>query len=430
MNKWLYIAVEVALREIDAKLLLALEAANKGYNVLLGSSRNIDKIYYTLPKGILFFKDCAIYNKDKFKKMKKYGHKIAILDEEAFIPLDKESFISHRVKGDVLKEIDLYFCWGENHKRLVEPIIKEINPNVKISITGHPRMDLLKKDFRKIEKGTNLILINTMFGSYNYKFGKHNYIKNLKRLGVITNKEKEIYFTNLIFYEENLFKEYVNLLKKLSQEFKNYHFMIRPHPTENIDTWKNIFKNYKNIEVKQENTVNYWIEKSMLVIHTNCTTGIETFLMDKIPISFLPIENQTYKINLPNELSLIAKKFDDIAYYISLYEKDKLEEIFDRKNKQKVLKHYLANIDFFAYKKIIDEIEKISIPNQDYNSIHYLKLNFLKFIKFFKKKHINTKFNINKNQLINKLQRFNTKFNLNEFEIDNFYNEIFLIRKK
>ena len=430
MNKWLYIAVEVALRELDAKILLALEAANKGYNVLLGSSRNIDKIYNTLPKGVLFFKDCAVYNKNKFKKMKKYGHYIAVLDEEAFIPLDLESFISHRVKGEVLKEIELYFCWGKNHKKIVKPIIDEINPTLKISITGHPRMDLLKKDFRKVQKNSNLILINTMFGSYNYKFGKNKYIENLKRLGVITNKEKEKYFLNLMSYEENLFNEYINLLKKLSKTFKNYHFIIRPHPTENIQTWEKIFYNYENIEVKQENTVNYWIEKSLFVIHTNCTTGIETFLMDKIPIAFVPIENKNYEIKLPNQLSLTAKNFDDIANYISLFEKNKLEEIFNRNEKKEILRDYLANIDFFAYEKIIDEIEKISISNQKYNLKHKLKLKLLNLTILFKKKYINTKFNVDKNQLLQRLQRFNKQFDLKQFEISNFYNEIFLIRKK
>ena len=359
--------------------------------------------------------------------MKKYGHKIAILDEEAFIPLDKESFISHRVKGEVLEEIELYFCWGKNHKKLVTPIINEINSHLNIKVTGHPRMDLLKKDFRKLQKNSNLILINTMFGSYNYKFGRNKFIENLKRLKVITNKEKEKYFLNLIAHEEKLFNEYVNLLKKLSKKFKNYHFIIRPHPTENIQTWEKIFYNYKNIEIKQENTVNHWIEKSLLVIHTNCTTGIETFLMDKIPIAFIPIENKNYEVKLPNQLSLTAKNFDDIANYISLFEKNKLEEIFNRNEKKEILRNYLANIDFFAYKKIIEEIEKISIPNQIYTSKNQLKL---KLKKLFNKNHINTKFNIDKNQLLQKMQRFNTHFNLNQFEISNFYDEIFLIRKK
>jgi len=430
MNKWLYIAVEVALRELDAKLLLALEAANRGYNVLLGSSRNIDKIYNTLPKGVLFLKDCAIYNKNKFQKMKKYGHKIAILDEEAFIPLDLESFISYRVKGDVLKEIELYFCWGENHKKIIEPIINEINPKLILSITGHPRMDLLKKDFRKIQTNSKLILINTMFGSYNSKFGKNKYIEDLKRLGVITNKKKEEYLLGLMSYEEKLFNEYIRLIKKLSTTFKNYHFMIRPHPTENVQTWKKIFNNYYNIEVRQENTVNYWIEKSLFVIHTNCTTGIETFLMDKTPITFMPIKNKNYEIKLPNQLSLTAKNFYDVKDYIDLLEKSQLENIFNRNEKKEILRKYLANIDFIAYEKIIDGIEKISIPNQEYNIKHKLKLNFINFIKLFKKKYVNTKFNIDKNKLLQKLQRFNKKFDLKQFEISNFYDDIFLIRKK
>ena len=50
-------------------------------------------------------------------------------------------------------------------------------------------------------------------------------------------------------YQSTLQKEYITGIQKLIEKFPNERFVLRPHPSEKIETYQKIFSNYKNVEI-------------------------------------------------------------------------------------------------------------------------------------------------------------------------------------
>ncbi len=59
-NRWLYLPVEVKVRELDAKLLLSYYAIQQGYQVIIGDHPVVEESTSYLPAGIFFIKSKRI----------------------------------------------------------------------------------------------------------------------------------------------------------------------------------------------------------------------------------------------------------------------------------------------------------------------------------------------------------------------------------
>ena len=78
----------------------------------------------------------------------------------------------------VYNELEKYFLWGEHQEKLLMSKTNDVSKTIKV---GHPRLDLLRQEFRaylsidaeKIkEKYGKFILLNTKFNSkiFNFSF--------------------------------------------------------------------------------------------------------------------------------------------------------------------------------------------------------------------------------------------------------------------
>ena len=83
----LYIELEIYNREIQSKVLLALEAVKKGYNVIIAHRSIIQKLALEdkLPPGIIHMKDANSTKEqiDVYKKLKKKQFYLTAQDEES-----------------------------------------------------------------------------------------------------------------------------------------------------------------------------------------------------------------------------------------------------------------------------------------------------------------------------------------------------------
>ena len=68
----------------------------------------------------------------------------------------------------------------------------------------------------------------------------------------------------------------------VSKNNPNLNFVIRPHPNENINDWKqSIRKMPKNVYVDKNYDVTPWIYVSKYVIHNSSAVGMQTSAMKK-----------------------------------------------------------------------------------------------------------------------------------------------------
>ena len=68
---------------------------------------------------------------------------------------------------------------------------------------------------------------------------------------------------------------YIDAIKYLSVHNNGYDIVLRPHPAEDLETWKILLKNIPNVHVLRDGPINAWVNSSFAVMHNSCTTALE-----------------------------------------------------------------------------------------------------------------------------------------------------------
>ncbi|GAA0454067.1 surface carbohydrate biosynthesis protein [Alkalibacillus silvisoli] len=353
--KYLYLPVEVRVRELDAKLLLAYHAAREGFRVVVGEQIAVEQAATAMPCGIYLTKGYPERYKSRvIKKMKEAGNKLVELDEEGLIINNPKLYIQERMSPSLSKKLDEIYCWGAFQKG----VITDLAPSLmeKCLLTGNPRFDLLKKKYRPLynDRVENLkqsygdyILVNTRFAIFNSR-----------------NKRKKNPQHEQYPYMKKLFQHFIELIGELSHKNPSKTIVVRPHPNENYNAYRKRFSSYSNVVVAPFGNVVDWILASELVIHNGCTTGIEAYLLEKPVISYMPIEDERYDVFLPNQFSYKAITTDDIIDSIhngySTHEKTRKQH--------NVLTHYISGWKTPAYEQIIDAMKQLDVESHPTNT--------------------------------------------------------------
>jgi hypothetical protein len=84
------------------------------------------------------------------------------------------------------------------------------------------------------------------------------------------------------------FADLVFLIKEVAANFPQYTVVVRPHPSESLTFYSCAFSSFKNVIVSRDESALPWIRSADLVIHSNCTTGIEAILAGRPVLNLLP----------------------------------------------------------------------------------------------------------------------------------------------
>jgi hypothetical protein len=116
--------------------------------------------------------------------------------------------------------------------------------------------------------------------------------------------------------QRRAFDAFRRLLPLLAAEFPSHTLVVRPHPSENRDTWRALAKGLKNAVVDAEGNVIEWILAAEVVLHSSCTTGIEAFYLDVPAIGWRNGPDDRFEQPLPNALSLHAFTDGDVMDHV------------------------------------------------------------------------------------------------------------------
>lgn len=355
-EKVLFLSVEITTRELDSKILIALEAARKGFTVVLGST-HVLRLAEILKCGIVFYKDASAPMESVFKKLKSYRVPVIVHDEEGFVHLNEQTYVNARLRFNTIKFIDTFFAWGSHQASLIKHVLTEFNSQSKVAAVGHPRIDFLREPFIKTTSPVDekIILINTKLAEYNHRMGDDGWISILDSQSAIRNDAERNLRLEQKEYKKALFFKYQELVTTLSKEFSNYKIIIRPHPVENKQVWLDFCKELKNVEVIWSGTIAEWIAKSEVIIHTGCTTGLEAAITGKPVLTYKPIADKRFDIKLPDSVSTAASTTSEVISFIRTREKQKTySEVFE------ALSPHVNNLQGrYAYEDIVEHIEDI-----------------------------------------------------------------------
>lgn len=372
----IYIPIEIKIRELESRLLLALEAASRGHDVILGDKASTINaaVKGKLKPGIVHDKSIqpASIKIDRYLQLLKDGFVITSQDEEGgIVHRNIDNFISRRFASETLQMIHRNYNWGQFEYDTILNLFPKHKE--KLLNTGSPRVDLWKSQFDQFFKneyqpGHNF---RKKYGKYLLISSNFGTVLNVNRLWVLLDikrrhdagfreEDEEAYYGRIADQTKLLYK-FIEMVRRLARELPGTNVVVRPHPAEDEDAWPRLIgEGYPNIHVIREGSINSWIKNSEAVIHNNCTTGFEAAAVGKPVITYLPDE-EGYIVNDCSIKAHTLEQLVGLTREITSGNRDvsNIDESYDQNYVNDILQSRLTNLfgENYAYKAIVDDWE-------------------------------------------------------------------------
>jgi surface carbohydrate biosynthesis protein len=372
----LLIPVENQVRELDPKLLLAYVAAKRGYSCILGFRREMHFQISSFPPGIYLSKSMTAASDLMFQIMKKLGHEIMAWDEEALVHLPPETYFSRRLSPVAMAFVSHMLAWGQDNAELWQQY-PHLPEGADIHVTGNPRNDLLRPEISHYYQETvvelrkrygDFILINTNFNHVNAFYpGLNLFVPNDKpgvepRPGRAAKGMSREYAEGLRDHKQAIFEKFQQIIPAVEKVFPEYNIVVRPHPTENQEIYRQIAAGCERVKVTNEGNVVPWLMAARALIHNGCTTGVEAYVMSVPAISYRAAVNENYDYGfyrLPNLLSHQCFDFEELTTTLGEILAGKLGAAGGDERKILARQHLAALDGPLACERIVDVCDKI-----------------------------------------------------------------------
>jgi len=362
----LYLPIEVKAREFESKALLAITAAERGFNVVFGRTWVLSMGQFSdLPPGVILFKTLNAIDANNMAIAIGNGkHIIAALDEEAFGRSVSKRALNLNVEPLAINVTDLILVQGEKH---LNSWVKNLNiADSKIQLTGNPKIDLLNdEDLYLSNNKRKNILFCTMSGNVNPK--GRSFSKTIQQTlisgSVSPSKEMVEELSKLMFdiaeFEVKMIPQFKSVIEGVAKHYKDYDIIVRPHPIENEKLWHEILDaSIQNIKIDNKGPLTDSLRNSDIMIHvTGCGSGVEAALKGIKAIRFEGEGLVDPDVGLSSSLNYPAKNLKDIINIIDKkissksIKKSSNLNYYIKRNKNKLISSEVADALFKFYEK-------------------------------------------------------------------------------
>ena len=368
----LLIPIENQVRELDAKLLLAAHAVSRGHECYIGWKGSIDGRLNEFPQGIYFSKSLTSRNVKVLRISQHLGHSVVAWDEEALVHYPPDIYYARRLDQTALELTDHVYAWGEDNRELFEG--HPDYPGTPMSVVGNPRADLLRPELRpffddavkaiKDEYG-DFILINTNFGTINGYYPEMNvcYRKEDANGELVLGRGAvgfpESFAMDLFNFRVRVLDAIKALVPKIAEAFPDRTIVLRPHPAENRDMWREHLRSYENIHVVAEGNVVPWLMACDVLVHNGCTTAVESYILGRPVVAYVPFSGgEDFATEPPHKLSQVCDSAESVIAGVGEVLKGTCQDGHDLA-RDEVLHQFVSALEGdLAVKRIIDSVEQ------------------------------------------------------------------------
>ncbi|MBK8158269.1 MAG: hypothetical protein IPK59_05630 [Rhodospirillaceae bacterium] len=319
LRRLLYLPMEISSRELDSRLLLAALALNRGFEVVLGQKWLIERNVEAMPPGIYLSKSLTQRDARTIMRVQELGYSVAAIEEEVPGLVTKPDELRW-IADDAVRHTDAIFIGGEvntSSMKLRFPFAAE-----RIHMTINPRWDLLRPNMRSIHQAEvdairkrfgRFLLVNTNLGWTNSEKGPVDFmVQDQARQGKLdlSDPAARSFIENYLIMEGDNHRAVVGIIQQLLERLPDMSIVLRPHPSERIDTWLNHFKGAPRLSVVREGASIPWILASEALIQTNCTTGVEAIALDHPALCVMATESPVVSRYVANRVNPVAHSVD------------------------------------------------------------------------------------------------------------------------
>ena len=316
LSRILYLPMEIASRELDSRLLIAAYALERGYEVVLGQKWLIERNLRAMQPGIYLSKTLTQRDARFSSRAGALGYFVTAIDEEMpglIVSKDELRWVSEAG----VDSSSLIFVAGNVNADAMRARFP--GAAAKIHAIGNPRLDLLRPQLRPLYRAQaerlrkrhgRFILINTNLGFTNSEKGPVDEIVSEQvRLGKLNldNPEHRAFVEGIKAMEHANGAVIAELLKILPAAVPGHRIILRPHPSENLAPWHALIGTSSQIEVIREGPAAPWIYAADVLVHTNCTTGVEAVALERPAICIVPSEVSVNRRYLSNRVNPVVR---------------------------------------------------------------------------------------------------------------------------
>lgn len=295
----LYLLVEESAREMPARLLIAIQAARLGFEVVIGPQWALVAQARRLPPGVVLFKGNNRIQVDNMARMRAAGHAIASIEEEV-LGLISEARIVEQYDRRIGAVCDLLLCQGDFQRDCLTRAFPGFAGA--IETTGNPRLDFLRAPLNartlaaaeairtaRADRGP-FILINSNYSSINPKHG--DTLTNFRgwvQAGFVDleNQGDIDEYLDFCGWERQNLRALLRFFRAAGERGLGGRMVLRPHPAEATWRWREGLvgdiglgdNETGGIEIVEDGDHLAWIAASALLVHTSCTTGLEAAIL-------------------------------------------------------------------------------------------------------------------------------------------------------
>lgn len=320
----LYLPVEVKNRELHAKVLLAKHAAEWGFNVILGRKNDLNELVVRMPPGVYLGLGAFENFRPFFSKLKHLGFDVVVNEEEGLVTYSDRMYVDMRVSRETLRQIDALFTWGGENQSVLANAFPEFEG--KFQVTGNPRFDLLKPRNQRVYAAEmeeiaarygKFVLFCTSFSSINHFDKKLDYIKSLVDKKTLRSPES---IENFVRYREvklRTFAAFLDAIPRLAASNPSVNIVVRPHPSENMDIYREFEARFPNVHVDARYSVHPWIIKAEALVHHYCTTSIEALAAGTPRFALRPMKDELSEKEIPFACSVECPSVEELLARVS-----------------------------------------------------------------------------------------------------------------
>jgi len=343
------IPVESQVRELDAKILLACAAAERGFPVIIGSRAFIHFKVDSLPRGVYLAKSMRTLSVRMFTILRDLGHEIVGWDEEGLVRWPDQEYYRWRLSPVTLQKLSHLLAWGADDARVLRQYPGY--PGTPVHLTGNPRIDLLRPELRSFyqQKAEALkkqygefILINTNFSKVNHFFNRLSELT--KPALALEAGGEETFDAGKGRLKQVLFEHFQKMLPVLCQAMPEHTIVVRPHPAENHRPWLEIAEHYPKLKIINEDSVTPWLMAAKVLIANGCTTMIEAAVLGTPTVAYQPVTGGQYDDDLPNEVSHRAYSLEELCLLVKEIVSGENGSV-DEAERRRILEPHIAALD-------------------------------------------------------------------------------------